>query len=73
MIFNLKIVKVCSEYCDYLRQFDNRVVYNKNEKELRKLYNRLQQVQLYLAYDKENKDKLLLRSKLVEEIKRLEE
>jgi len=35
MIFNLKIVKVCSEYCDYLRQFDNRVVYNKNEKELR--------------------------------------
>ena len=44
----------------------------KNEKELRKLYNRLQQVQWYLAYDKENKDKIILRSKLVEEIKRLE-
>ena len=35
MIFNLKIVKVDSTYCDYLRKFDNKVVYNKNKKELR--------------------------------------
>ena len=44
----------------------------RNQRKLKKLYNRLQQVQLYLAYDKENKDKLVLRSKLVEEIKILE-
>ncbi len=35
MVFNLKIVRVDSDYCDYLRQFDNKVAYNKNEKELR--------------------------------------
>lgn len=35
MIINLKIVRVKSEYCDYLRSFDNKVSYNKNEKELR--------------------------------------
>ena len=35
MIINLKIVKVDSDYCDYLRKFDNKVAYNKNEKELR--------------------------------------
>ena len=35
MIINLKIVRVDSKYCDYLRQFDDRVSYNKNEKELR--------------------------------------
>jgi len=35
VIINLKIVKVNSEYCEYLREFDNRVSYNKNEKELR--------------------------------------
>ena len=34
-IINLKIVRVNSEYCDYLRKFDNKVSYNKNEKELR--------------------------------------
>ncbi len=33
MIRNLRIVKVDSEYCDYLRKFDNKVAYNKNEKE----------------------------------------
>lgn len=44
----------------------------RNQRKLKKLYNRLQQVQLYLNYDKENKDKLVLRNKLVEEIKRLE-
>ena len=44
----------------------------RNERKLRKLYNRLQQIKLYLAYDRENKDKLVLRNKLVEEIKRLE-
>lgn len=35
MIINLKIVRVNSDYCDYLRKFDNKVAYNKNEKELR--------------------------------------
>lgn len=35
MIINLKIVRVNSDYCDYLRKFDNKVVYNKHEKELR--------------------------------------
>ena len=35
MIFNLKLVKVDTEYCDYLRKFDNKVSYNKYEKELR--------------------------------------
>lgn len=35
MIFNLKLVKVDTEYCDYLREFDNKVSYNKYEKELR--------------------------------------
>ena len=35
MIRNIKIVKVNSDYCDYLRTFDHRVMYNKNEKELR--------------------------------------
>jgi hypothetical protein len=32
MIRNLRIVKVDSVYCDYLRKFDNKVAYNKNEK-----------------------------------------
>lgn len=35
MIINLKIVIVNSDYCDYLRKSDNKVAYNKNEKELR--------------------------------------
>lgn len=35
MIWNLKIVRVDSEYCDYLREFDSRVSYNKYEKEIR--------------------------------------
>lgn len=35
MIFNLRLVRVDTEYCDYLRQFDNRVSYNKKEKQLR--------------------------------------
>ena len=35
MILNLEIVRVNSDYCDYLRQFDNKVAYNKYEKELR--------------------------------------
>ena len=29
MILNLEIVRVDSDYCDYLRQFDNKVAYNK--------------------------------------------
>ena len=32
---NLAIVRISTEYCDYLRQFDNKVAYNMNEKELR--------------------------------------
>lgn len=35
MIRNLKIVRVDSNYWDYLREYDNKVAYNKNEKELR--------------------------------------
>jgi len=35
MIINLKIVRVNSDYCDYLRKYDNKVAYNKNEKVLR--------------------------------------
>ncbi len=35
MNFNLKIVKVDTKYCDYLRGFDNKVSYNKDSKELR--------------------------------------
>ena len=35
MISNLKLVRVDSKYCDYLRKFDGRVAYNKNSKELR--------------------------------------
>lgn len=35
MIINLKIVRVNTDYCDYLRKFDNKVSYNKFEKELR--------------------------------------
>lgn len=31
----LKIVRVDSNYCDYLREFDNKVTYNKYEKKLR--------------------------------------
>ena len=35
MIRNFKIVKVDHKYCDYLRQYDNRVSYNAGTKELR--------------------------------------
>jgi protein AbiQ len=35
MILKLKLVKIDSKYCDYLRKFDEKVPYNKNEKELR--------------------------------------
>lgn len=35
MYKKIKIVKVDSRYCDYLRKFDNKVVYNYNQKELR--------------------------------------
>lgn len=35
MIIKLKIVRVNSDYCDYLRKFDDKVAYNKNEKKLR--------------------------------------
>lgn len=32
MIFNLKMVIIDSEYCDYLRKFDNKVMYNMSKK-----------------------------------------
>jgi len=35
MIKNFKIVKVDYKYCDYLRNFDNKVCYNSGLKELR--------------------------------------
>lgn len=35
MYKDFKIVKVDSKYCDYLRNFDNKVPYNMGEKELR--------------------------------------
>lgn len=35
MVRNFKIVKVDFNYCDYLRQYDSRVSYNKGSKELR--------------------------------------
>ena len=35
MYKNFKIVKINSEYCDYLRQYDNKVMYNAGTKELR--------------------------------------
>ena len=35
MIIKLEIVIVNSDYCDYLRRYDNKLAYNKNEKELR--------------------------------------
>ena len=35
MYKNFKIVKVDSKYCDYLRNFDNKVSYNAGKKELR--------------------------------------
>ena len=35
MVYNLKIVKVVVNYCDYLRKFDDRVPYNHYEKEIR--------------------------------------
>ena len=35
MLVHLKIVRVNTNYCDYLRAFDNKIPYNKNEKELR--------------------------------------
>jgi len=35
MILKFKLVRVDTKYCDYLRSFDNKVAYNKNEKELR--------------------------------------
>lgn len=35
MIKNLKVARIESRYCDYLRKYDNKVSYNKNEKELR--------------------------------------
>ena len=35
MIKNLQIIRVDTNYCDYLRKFDSRVAYNMNEKEIR--------------------------------------
>ena len=35
MYKKFKIVKVDSKYCNYLRKFDNKVVYNAGKKDLR--------------------------------------
>lgn len=35
MMRNFKIVRVNSDYCDYLRKFDSKVSYNKGSKKLR--------------------------------------
>ena len=35
MILRFKIVRINTQYCNYLRKFDTKVSYNKNEKELR--------------------------------------
>lgn len=35
MILNLKLVRVDYKYCDYLRTYDNRVIYNNSAKETR--------------------------------------
>ena len=47
MIQNFKIVRVNSSYCDYLRKVDNKVVYNKNEKELRPFVGILFQIESF--------------------------
>ena len=47
MIINLKIVRVDSNYCDYLRRYDNKVSYNKNEKELRPFIGILFKIDIY--------------------------
>lgn len=46
-MFDLKIVRVDSKYCDYLRQFDEKVAYNKNEKELRPFIGILFEIDTY--------------------------
>lgn len=35
MPYRFKLVIIDKNYCDYLRKYDNKVAYNKNEKELR--------------------------------------
>ena len=34
-MINFKIVRINTDYCEYLRQFEDKVPYNKNDKELR--------------------------------------
>ena len=47
MIFNFKIVRVNADYCDYLRKFDDKVSYNKYEKELRPFIGILFEIDMY--------------------------
>ena len=47
MVRNLKIVRVNSDYCDYLRKFDSKVSYNKYEKELRPFIGILFKIETY--------------------------
>lgn len=47
MIINLKIVRVSTEYCDYLRKFDDKIAYNNNNKELRPFIGILFQINEY--------------------------
>lgn len=37
-MFNFLIVKIDSDYCDYLREFDDKVAYNKNSKDIDHLW-----------------------------------
>lgn len=50
MIINLRIVRVDSNYCDYLRKFDNKVAYNKYEKEQRPFIGILFKIYSYEYY-----------------------
>lgn len=47
MILKLKIVRVDSKYCDYLRNYDAKIAYNKFEKELRPFIGVLFQIDKY--------------------------
>ena len=35
---NFKIVRIDAYYCDYLRKFDGKVIYNKGRKKIKTIY-----------------------------------
>lgn len=47
MILNLQIVRIDSDYCDYLRNFDDKIAYNKYDKELRPFIGILFEINTY--------------------------